>query len=101
MTVIATISQYLGYIAAIITALAIIIKPLRNRLFGLTQLREGLKCQLRSDMLHSYYRHQDEQTIRQYEYENFVDCYEAYKALHGNSFIDKVYAEVKGWKVVT
>lgn len=27
--------------------------------------------------------------------------YEAYKALKGNSFIDKIYSEVKEWEVVT
>ena len=61
----------------------------------------GTKCQLRSDMLHIYYRYDDNKTIRQYEYENFVMLYEAYKALGGNSFIDKIYAEVKTWKVTT
>ena len=35
------------------------------------------------------------------EYENFIYLYEAYKALKGNSFIDKIYAEVKEWDVET
>mgnify|MGYP003297251069 CR=1 FL=1 len=39
--------------------------------------------------------------IRQYEYENFVLLYEAYKALKGNSFIDKIYKEVQTWKVIS
>jgi hypothetical protein len=62
---------------------------------------EGVKCQLRSDMLQIYYRHLDTKTIRQYEYENFVMLYEAYKALGGNSFIDKIYNEIKTWKIIS
>jgi hypothetical protein len=61
----------------------------------------GVKCLLRSKMLETYYRNLDTKTIRQYEYENFVKLYEAYKALKGNSFIDKIYKEVQSWKIVT
>ena len=61
----------------------------------------GQRCQLRSEMLRIYYRHREEGQIRQYEYENFIKLYEAYKALKGNSFIDKIYEEVKTWEVIT
>lgn len=66
---------------------------------GLNKIRNGQKCQLRSDMLRIYYKNNDDKRIRQYEYENFVLMYEAYKALKGNSFIDKIYSEVKKWEV--
>jgi hypothetical protein len=52
-------------------------------------------------MLRIYYAHIDTKVIRQYEYENFVMLYKSYKALKGNSFIDKIYHEVETWKVVT
>lgn len=65
------------------------------------RITEGAKCQLRSEMLRTYYHHRESQIIRQYEYENFVYCYEAYTALGGNSFIGKIYAEVKTWEVVS
>ena len=72
------------------------------RLFlELGKIREGMKCQLRSDMLRTYYKHHEQGTIRQYEYENFLANYQAYKALKGNSFIDKIYGEVKTWEVLT
>lgn len=61
----------------------------------------GIKCLLRSEILAIYYKHKDNEKIRQYEYENFVFLYEAYKALGGNSFIDKIYAELKSWEVIT
>ncbi len=62
---------------------------------------EGMRCQLRSEMLRIYYRHKDERRIRQYEKENFIKLYESYKALRGNSFIDDIYKEVMEWDVVS
>jgi hypothetical protein len=67
----------------------------------LIKIINGMKCQLRHDMLEIYYHNRETGIIRQYEYENFVMLYESYKALKGNSFIDKIYAEVKQWKIVT
>lgn len=65
------------------------------------KIADGQKCQLRSDMLRIYYHARETGTIRQYEYENFVMLYEAYKALKGNSFIDKIYKEVQELEIVS
>ena len=65
------------------------------------KLSDGTKCQLRSEMLRIYYHNRERREIRQYEYENFVMLYDAYKALKGNSFIDKIYSEVKEWEVIS
>ena len=65
------------------------------------KIKKGQLCQLRSDMLTIYYHNKDDEKIRQYEYENFVMMYEAYKALGGNSFIDKIYSDIKSWEVIT
>lgn len=65
------------------------------------KLANGTKCQLRSEMLRIYYHNHTNAKIRQYEYENFIFLYEAYKALKGNSFIDRIYSEVKEWEIVT
>ena len=61
----------------------------------------GLKCLMRSDMLNIYYHNREKKIIRQYEYENFLALYKGYKALKGNSFIDKIKREVDEWEVVT
>ena len=68
---------------------------------SIMKISRGTRCQLRSEMLRIYYHHHETKEIRQYEYENFVMLYEAYKALKGNSFIDKIYAEVKTWEITT
>ena len=101
MEIVAAIAQIATMITGIAAALALLIKPLRLRLFGISDIRDGHKCLLRSDMLRMYYRHRESRTIRQYEFENFEYEYKAYKALGGNSFIDKIHAEVKTWKIET
>ena len=70
-------------------------------LVSMKKIKDGTKCQLRSEMLRIYYHHRETETIRQYELENFIMLYEAYKALKGNSFIDKIYKEVLSWEVVS
>lgn len=62
---------------------------------------EGIRCQLRTEMLRTYYRHRDDGVIRQYEMENFEHNFKAYAALGGNSFIGKIHEEVATWKVVS
>lgn len=101
MEIVAAITQIATMITGVAAVLALLIKPIRLRLFGIADIRDGQKCLLRSDMLRMYYRHCESRTIRQYEYENFEYEYYAYKALGGNSFIDKIHAEVKTWKIET
>ena len=64
-------------------------------------LINGMRCLLRQAMLDTYYHNKDRGKIRQYEKENFVFLYKAYKALKGNSFIDDIYTEVRTWEVIT
>ena len=91
LTMIITLIGEIGVLVGVITPVIIAIRKISN----------GTKCQLRSEMLRIYYHNRDNKTIRQYEYENFVYLYEAYKALKGNSFIDRIYGEVKTWRIET
>lgn len=81
-----------------VLALVGVITPI---ILSVRKVGNGQRCLLRSDMLRIYYHNREKRTIRQYEYENFVMLYEAYKALKGNSFIDKIYAELQEWDVVS
>lgn len=99
-----TFPQFIGMftgIFACINLCILIIKPVRERLFGTKDIREGQKCLLRASMLSTYYRNRDSGQIRQYEKENFIYEYKAYKAEGGNTFIDDIYEEVRHWEVVT
>jgi hypothetical protein len=90
VTIIALVSEIVALVGAFVPVIISIMK-----------VSKGTRCQLRSEMLRIYYHHRETREIRQYEYENFVMLYEAYKALKGNSFIDKIYDEVKTWEVVS
>lgn len=91
LTMWVTLIGEIGVLIGVVTPVIVMILKLVN----------GQKCQLRSDMLEIYYHNKDTRKIRQYEYENFIYLYEAYKALKGNSFIDKIYKEVQKWEIVT
>lgn len=93
LSTLTTITTLIGEIGVLIATIAPVIVTLKK-------VSNGTKCQLRSEMLRIYYRNREKGEIHQYEYENFVQLYEAYKALRGNSFIDKVYNEVKTWEII-
>ena len=88
-------------VTVILAAVALLVKPLRNKMLGLDKLTDALRCQLRHDMLHTYYHHREDKTIRQYEMEDFLFLYRGYKALGGNSFIDRIKDEVDDWEVIS
>lgn len=92
------LSATISVIKAIEILLSLIIIPLTVSIFNLIK---GMRCQLRSDMLHIYYEYKDKKEIRQYELENFIQLHKAYKVLRGNSFVDKIYKEVMTWTVIT
>lgn len=101
MTTFAQIVAICSGVCSISAALMLIVKPLRERILGTKEIREGQRCLLRADMLAIYYHNRGNDQIRQYEKENFIYEYKAYKALGGNSFIDDIYNEVRKWEVVT
>ena len=95
-------TQIFSIAVNLITVLVFLVKPIREKIFGIGTMRNGQRCILRSEMLSIYYSSKDAgRKIRQYEYENFVLLYAAYKEMHGNSFIDKIYNEVQKMEVVT
>ncbi len=91
LTTIATLITEIGVLFSILTPVIISVRKISN----------GTKCQLRSEMLRIYYGNCESEKIKQYEYENFVMLYEAYKALKGNSFIDKIYKDIQGWEIIS
>ncbi len=91
LTTLVTLIGEIGVLISVIVPVIISIKKISN----------GTKCQLRSEMLRIYYHNHKTERIRQYEYENFIFLYEAYKALNGNSFIDKIHDEVRSWEIIT
>lgn len=99
--VLSMILQVLSLITSLAASAAIIVKPIREKLFDTKTTKEGQRCMLRAEMLSIYYRGQDAGgKLRQYDYQNFVLLYAAYKALDGNSFIDSINTKVKDMEVI-
>ena len=90
LTLVVTLIGEIGVLLGIVTPVIITVRKISN----------GTKCQLRSEMLKIYYAHREEGCIHQYEFENFILLYEAYKALKGNSFIDRIFKEIQTWEII-
>lgn len=87
-------------ICSVVTCAALLIRPLREWLLGTGALREGQRCLLRSEIVRIYYRHLGDKQLREYEFKNMQQCYEAYKVLKGNSFIDRIHTEMQEWDII-
>ncbi len=87
-------------ICSIVTCAALVIRPLREWLLGTDSLREGQRCLLRSEIVRIYYRHQGDKQLREYEFKNMQQCYDAYKVLKGNSFVDHIHGEMMEWEII-
>lgn len=95
------VAELAGAITGIAACICLLVKPLRDKLLGMNDVRDGQRCLLRSDILNVYYKYREEKKIRQYEYENVVLLYKAYKALGGNTFVDHIYNEINEWEVIS
>lgn len=93
------IVQWAKDICSIATCAALLVKPVREWLMGTKEIREGQRCLLRSEIVRIYYRHHDDRRLREYEFKNMEQCYEAYKTLKGNSFVDRIHDEMKEWDI--
>ena len=91
----------LTIIVTLITEISVLIGVVTPIIVNIKKISDGSRCQLRSEILKTYYHNKENETIRQYELENFIMLYEAYKALKGNSFVDKIYNEVLSWEVIS
>lgn len=96
----AEIVQWAKDICSIATCAALVIKPVREWIMGTEAIREGQRCLLRAEIVRLYYRHREEKKLREYEFKLLEQCYKAYKALGGNSFIDHIYAEMQEWEII-
>lgn len=100
MEVLRVIADHAGDICQIATCAALLIKPIRERILGTKNIREGQRCLLRAAIMQIYREHKETRTLSEYEYRHLEYCYKAYKAIGGNSFIDHIYEEMQSWDIV-
>lgn len=91
------VASHAGDICTIATCVVLLVKPIREKIFGLAAITEGVRSLLRSEIVSIYYKHIDDKQLKEYEYKMLDQCHKAYKALGGNSFIDHIFATMQGW----
>lgn len=60
---------------------------------------DAVKCLLRNDILNIYDRCKFDKKITRYQLQSVHLSYEIYKKLKGNSFIDEIMEEIKGFEI--
>lgn len=105
MQVLEIISLAISIPTTAFTLLITICRPFRKWILGRKEEKENShetdRCLLRDRITSIYYAHQQTHEIKLYDYENLERLYEQYKNLGGNSFVDKIWAEVQSdWKVL-
>lgn len=96
----ATIVQWVKDITAILTFLAVFIKPLREKLFGLRARRLGDQATLRHLITEMYYSGLPEKALHRYEWEDLQHMAKAYFANGGNSYVKKIAEEMDTWEII-
>ena len=100
MNIRSVLAEAAGDLCQIVSFAVLVIRPLREWVFGYDAIREGQRCLLRSEIVRIYYRHVKDKQLQEYEYRNLVQCFDAYKALKGNSFVSHIYEEMQEWEIV-
>lgn len=111
MEVLDLVSKIISVMSGAFALFVVISKPFRNWLLGAKkeEAREKEKadvrnktytCMLRSMITSVYYKYRVTKQIPEYEFENLEQLYTQYKMLGGNSFVEKIWSEVQGWKVI-
>lgn len=60
----------------------------------------AVKCLLRNDILYIYDKCKDTKEITRYQLQSVHLSNSIYKKLKGNSFIDEIMEEIKGFKII-
>lgn len=105
-----TICAVVQGLTAIFTFAILLIKPFRKWLLGVKDRteqnaadermeREAVLCLIRSEIVRIFYLRKDDRNISQYEYENVLMLFDAYKKLGGNSFVKQIIEDMGTWNI--
>ena len=72
----------------------------RSQQAMLTLQSNALLCLLRSNISARYHKYLPNREIPNYELKNVVQMYECYCAMHGNSYVEVIYNEIRKFKII-
>ena len=67
-------------LVCLLTLLSLLIKPVREWLLGAKEQKDGIRCLLRAEIVRLYYKHQDSESLQEYEWVMLDACYQAKRA---------------------
>ena len=93
MEILDFIKEYWAIISFFIGEIGVVWVFVRN-------IKKGIKCTLRNDILEIYDKCKDKEEITHYQLQSIKYSYDVYKKLKGNSFVDDIVDKVNNFKVV-
>lgn len=63
-------------------------------------IKKGIKCTLRNDILDIFDRCKDKKEITHYQLQSIKFSYDVYKKLKGNSFVDDIVEKVNEYRII-
>lgn len=98
-TLITGITSICSALLSIATALSLIFKPVKKHITCARSAKNTDLALLRSNIVAIYYNYCQNEIIPFFEMENLIMLYKAYKDEGGNSFIDRLYKNMKKWEI--
>lgn len=63
-------------------------------------IKKGIKCSLRNDILDIYDRCKETKKITHYQLQSIKYSYDVYKKLKGNSFVDEIVNKINNFEII-
>lgn len=85
---------------AVITEIGTQLEAVDTIQIDMTALAESAKDVLREKIMAMYHKNKRSRTLEEHEKEALTQYYKDYKAIGGNSYIDKYYGRMETWAVI-
>ena len=95
VVIVAFISSFTSCLSV---ALPLVFQTRKERKNQFKEIKDGLICSLRNDILQIYLKNKDQQEFTLLEKQTINYSYRIYKSYGGNSFIQDIVDEMNAWK---
>lgn len=95
VVIVAFISSFASCLSV---ALPLVFQTKKERKNQFKEIKDGLICSLRNDILQIYLKNKDQQEFTLLEKQTINYSYRIYKSYGGNSFIKDIVDEMNAWK---
>lgn len=86
--------------SCVVVAIPIAVQHRKERKNQITELKDGLMCSLRNDILQVYLKNKRYKRFTILEKQAVNYSHKVYKAYGGNSFVDDIVNEMNEWETI-